>query len=270
MGYEPFYFDSILDQDLYFAGSLQRRTRELQEMLRRDDVRAIICARGGYGCNYLLPQLDIERLRRHPKIFVGYSDVTTLLTYLNDAAGMITFHGPMVTKDFAQERGIHLPSWCAAIGGQAYELRSDALSGFKPLLPGRAEGMLYGGCLSMLAASLGTQYEVRTEGTILFIEDVGAKPYQIDRMLMQLKLAGKLAGVRGLVFGEMLDCVQPGGQSYSLEDVVTRIVADLGVPVAYGLRSGHVTGENITLPLGARAELDVAAGATLRIVASGQ
>lgn len=265
MGYEPFYFDSILDQNLYFAGSAQRRARELEDMFERADVRAIICARGGYGCNYLLPEIDMEKVRRHVKIFVSYSDVTTLLTYFTDTAGIVTFHGPMVTKDFALEQGIHLPSWQAAVAGQPYELSSDNLCGFKPLLPGRAEGVLYGGCLSMLVASLGTPYEIRTEGTILFIEDVGAKPYQIDRMLMQLKLAGKLTGVRGLVFGEMLDCVQPGGQSYSLAEVVTRVVADLGVPVAYGLRSGHVTRENVTLPLGAHAELQVGAGVMLRI-----
>ncbi len=271
MGFEPVYGESILDQDLYFAGSHERRTRELQHMFLRDDVRAIVCARGGYGCNYLLPEIDIEMIRRYPKIFVGYSDVTTLLAHFTDAADLVTFHGPMVTKDFALDDGVHLPSWQAAMAGEPYALTSDALCGFKPLLPGHATGVLYGGCLSMLAASLGTPYEVRTEGSILFLEDVAAKPYQVDRMLMQLRLAGKLAGVRGLVFGEMLDCAQPGGQSYSLEEVVTRVVADLGVPVAYGLRSGHVTRENVTLALGAPAELDVDKAVALNIgMASGQ
>ncbi len=109
----------------------------------------------------------------------------------------------------------------------------------------------------MLAASLGTPYEIHTEGTILFIEDVATKPYQIDRMLMQLKLAGNFNGVRGIVFGEMLDCVQPGNQSYTLQDVIMRIVKDLRIPVAYGLRSGHVTRSNITLPIGVAARLEV-------------
>jgi muramoyltetrapeptide carboxypeptidase len=284
IGYEPVYGESILDEDLYFAGGVERRVRELETMFERDDVCAIACARGGYGCNYLLPKIDIEKIRRHPKVFVGYSDITTLLTYFRDAGGLVTFHGPMVTKDFANPDGVHLPSWEAATSGAEFALDSLRIAGFKPLCAGRAEGVLYGGCLSMLAASLGTPYEVRTEGTILFLEDVGAKPYQIDRMLMQLKLAGKLKGVRGLVFGEMLDCVQPGGQAYSLapqnaqnrgvlgtplEEVVTRVVADLGVPVAYGLPSGHVSRENITLPIGARAELIVDGGAKLRIVTSG-
>jgi muramoyltetrapeptide carboxypeptidase len=122
---------------------------------------------------------------------------------------------------------------------------------------GSAEGILYGGCLSMLAASLGTPYEIHTRGTILFIEDVAAKPYQIDRMLMQLKLAGKFADVRGIVFGEMLECVQNKDQDYTLEEVVLRVVGDMGVPVAYGLRSGHVSRYNVTLPLGVRAALSV-------------
>jgi muramoyltetrapeptide carboxypeptidase len=119
---------------------------------------------------------------------------------------------------------------------------------------------LYGGCLSILVASLGTPHDIRTDGTILFMEDVNAKPYQVDRMLMQLKLAGKLRGVKGIVFGEMLDCAQSKDQEYRLQQVVLRIVGDLGIPVAYGLRSGHVTRKNITLPIGVRASLSVNGG----------
>jgi muramoyltetrapeptide carboxypeptidase len=261
LGYKPFYFDSIFDQDIYFAGSVERRARELEEMFRRDDVRAVICARGGYGSNYLLDALDLRIVAAHPKIFVGYSDNTTLLTYFSDSAGFVTFHGPMVTKDFAVENGIDLSSWEAALTGrQEWELDSGVESGAKSLLDGSAEGILYGGCLSMLAASLGTPYEICTAGTILFLEDLAAKPYQIDRMLMQLKLAGKLAEVRGIVFGEMLDCIQHKDQGYTLEEVVLRVVGDLGVPVAYGLRSGHVSRRNITLPIGVRASLSVGRG----------
>jgi muramoyltetrapeptide carboxypeptidase len=258
LGYKPFYFDSILERDLYFAGSIDRRARELEEMFVRDDIGAILCARGGYGANHLLPALDLGKIAAHPKIFVGYSDITTLLTYFSDAAHFVTFHGPMVTKDFALRNGIDVGSWEAAIRGlEPWDLNFGSRSGVKPLAEGMAEGILYGGCLSMLAASLGTPYEVRMAGTILFLEDVAAKPYQIDRMLMQLKLAGKLADVRGIVFGEMLDCAQNHDQDYTLEEVVLRIVGDLGVPVAYGLRSGHVSRENITLPFGVRAALTV-------------
>ena len=267
-GYRPFYFDSILEQDLYFAGSVQRRARELEEMFARDEVRAIVCARGGYGANYLLEALDMEKIRSHPKIFVGYSDVTTLLTYFSDTAGLVTFHGPMVAKDWLHEDGVDLRSWQAALAGTvAWEPNLGTGSGASGLVEGAAEGILYGGCLSILVASLGTPYEIRAEGTILFLEDLAAKPFQIDRMLMQLKLAGKLDGVRGIVFGEMRDCLQTANQGYTLEEVVLRIVGSLAVPVAYGVRSGHVTAGNITLPIGVGARLTVRGGqVSLRIL----
>jgi muramoyltetrapeptide carboxypeptidase len=125
------------------------------------------------------------------------------------------------------------------------------------LAEGEAEGVLYGGCLSILVASLGTPYKIKTADTILFLEDIAAKPFQIDRMLMQLKLSGHLDAVRGIVFGEMLDCTQIANQGYTLQEVVTRIVGDLGVPVAFGVKSGHVTSGNITLPFGVLAKLTV-------------
>jgi muramoyltetrapeptide carboxypeptidase len=168
---------------------------------------------------------------------------------------MMTFHGPMVTKDFSHADGVDLAAWEAALGGTS-EWELDARD-VKPLVEGTAEGILYGGCLSMLVASLGTPHEIRTNGTILFMEDIATKPYQIDRMLMQLKLAGKLDGVKGIIFGEMLDCVQTNNQGYTLEEVVLRVIGDLGVPVAFGLRSGHVTRRNITLPIGVQAALRV-------------
>ncbi len=255
MGLNPCYDDSIFDQDLYFAGSKKCRAQELQEMFERDDIRAIICARGGYGCNYLLPEIDVSVVRDNPKIFMGYSDITTLLTWFSDAAGLVTFHGPMLTKDFAQEEGVELTTWNALMHPGHAELAP--LAGVKGLVDGQAEGVLYGGCLSLLVASLGTPYEIRTEGTILFLEDVNCKPYQIDRMLMQLIYAGKLDGVRGLIFGEMLNCRQSPDQPYTLEEVILRLVGHLNIPVAYGFPSGHVLRQNRTLPLGVNATLRV-------------
>jgi muramoyltetrapeptide carboxypeptidase len=265
MGYETFYFDSIFDRDLYFAGSVKRRKQELEEMFLRDDIRAILCARGGYGSNYLPLALDPQKIVLHPKILVGYSDITTLVCCMADSANFVTFHGPMVTKDFALDDGIDLASWEAAVGG-ASEWEIGADSGARKLAPGEAEGILYGGCLSMLAASLGTEHEIRTEGTILFIEDVATKPYQIDRMLMQLKLADKLKHVRGIIFGEMIDCRQGPEQDYTLEEVIMRVVGDLKIPVAFGLRSGHVSRANITLPIGVRAHLAVGSRVGLNIL----
>ncbi len=268
MGYNPIFSDSIFDRDLYFAGSVERRARELEEMFVRPEVKAIFCARGGYGANYLLPSLDIKIITAHPKIFIGYSDLTSLLTYLCDAAGIVTFHGPMIAKDFAKSGGADAASWQSAVAGASnWPLAFGADSGVQSLVQGSAEGVLYGGCLSMLVASLGTPYEVRTQGAILFIEDVATKPFQIDRMLMHLKLARKLDEVRGIIFGEMLGCIQSPNQGYTLEEVVMRVVGDLGVPVAYGVRSGHVSKGNITLPIGVSALLSVgSSGVTLEIL----
>jgi len=260
-GYEPFYFDSILDRDLYFAGSIERRARELEDMFVRDDIRAIVCARGGYGSNYLLrgfhsKTLDLKKIAANPKIFVGHSDLTTLQTTFLDHTKLVTFHGPMVCKDFASNDGVDWSSWQNAVSGAA-EWEIGEGSGAKPLVAGEAEGILYGGCLSILVAALGTPYDINTAGTILFLEDIAAKPYQIDRMLMQLKLAGKLNNVQGIIFGEMLDCRQAPNQDYTLEEVVLRVVEDLKIPVAFGLRSGHVSRANITLPFGVNARLEV-------------
>jgi muramoyltetrapeptide carboxypeptidase len=257
MGYEPVFDESIFDRDLYFAGSAERRSSELQEMFVRDDIKAVICVRGGYGSNYLLSKLDIEKIRAHPKLFIGYSDLTALMTWFGDATGLITLHGPMVAADFGRPDGVHLESWYAAVkGDKNWRLAFSAGAQVKSLANGFAEGRLYGGCLSILVASLGTLWEIQTDGAIFFIEDVSTKPYQIDRMLMHLKLAGKFVGVRGIIFGEMLDCAPAPGQSYTLEQIVMRIVGDLNIPIAYGLPSGHVAGQNITLPMGVNVRLE--------------
>ena len=182
-GYRPFYLDSILQQDLYFAGSVDRRAKELEEMFLRDDIRAILCARGGYGANYLLPRLDLETIKKHPKIFIGYSDITSLLTYFADDANLVTFHGPMAAKDWSHDGGVDLTSWQSALtSSNPWEVALGA--GVSGLIDGDAEGVLYGGCLSILVASLGTPYAIKPAGAILFLEDLAAKPYQVDRMLM--------------------------------------------------------------------------------------
>lgn len=266
-GYQVVYENSIFDREIYFAGSIERRVREVEEMIARDDVRAIVCARGGYGANYLLDRINVENIKTNPKVFVGYSDVTCLLTHFADA-GLVTFHGPMVAKDWNHHGGVDLESWTSALSqSAAWDVPMN--TGAHTLIDGEAEGILYGGCLSILVASLGTPYEIHTEGKILFIEDVAAKPYQIDRMLMQLKLAGHLNKVRGLIFGEMLDCCQSQNQDYTLEELIKRIVEELGIPVAYGVRSGHVSRKNITLPFGVAARLSAQRdGVALKILES--
>jgi len=269
LGYKPFYLPSIFERDGYFAGTPQRRIDEFHEMFARPEVKAVLCARGGYGCNYLLLHLDLDLVQANPKVLAGCSDITTLLTYLCDAAGLVTFHAPMVAGDFARPGGFDQSSWIAAVSGR------ETCMSFSPpeviaLINGTAEGVLYGGCLSLLCASLGTPYEIRTEGTILFLEDRAERPYRIDRMLMQLKLAGKFDRVLGIVFGEMIDCAEPGAPNSVLQDVILRILGEFGVPIALGLKSGHVSGGALTLPMGVRAKLLIADNVSLSCEAAVQ
>jgi muramoyltetrapeptide carboxypeptidase len=264
MGYEPVYSQSIFDRDIYFAGTVERRAHEFQEFWRRDDIAALMCVRGGYGSNYLLEKLDYGMIAGRSKILLGCSDITSLLTAINDRTGLVGFHGPMVAKDIA-DGTFDLSSWKSALEGAANW--SIPTVGVEVLHTGKAAGRFYGGCLSMLVASLGTPYEIQTEGCILFIEDIAEKPFRIDRMLMQLRLAGKLEKVSGFVFGEMLDCAPPKGETYSLQQVITRVLAPYNVPIIYGLKSGHVSSGNITLPIGVQAELEAqGADVTLRIL----
>jgi muramoyltetrapeptide carboxypeptidase len=266
MGYEPVYSQNIFDRDIYFAGTVERRAHEFQEFWRRDDIAALICVRGGYGSNYLLEKVDYRAVAARPKILLGCSDVTSLLTAIHDRTGLVGFHGPMVAKDIA-DGTFDLSSWKNALQGAASW--SVPTAAVEVLHTGKAVGRLYGGCLSMLVASLGTQFEIQTDGCILFVEDIAEKPYRIDRMLMQMRLAGKLEKVRGFVFGEMLDCAPPKGETYNLQQVIMRVLAPFNVPIIYGLKSGHVSSGNITLPIGVEAELEAqGADVSLRIVES--
>lgn len=264
MGYEPVYSPEIFTRDLYFAGTAERRANELKSLLLRGDIAALMCVRGGYGSNYLLEKLDFQLFLQHPKILLGCSDITSLLTAVTDRTGLVTFHGPMVAKDIADAR-FDSASWVSAFGGSGgWEIST---AGLEVLRGGLARGRLYGGCLSMLAASLGTPFEIQTGGKILFIEDVGEKPFRIDRMLMQLRLAGKLKNVRAFIFGEMLDCRSPQGESYTVQDVILRVLRDHHVPIVFGLKSGHVSGSNITLPIGVEVELSAGSeGVALKIL----
>ena len=223
----------------------------------------VMSLRGGYGSNYLLDRLDLELIRAHAKPFFAYSDLTGVQLHLLDGIGLPAFHGPMLAADFYLEDGVHLPSFQAALAGETYAV--GAAEGLRTLKSGTARGTLYGGCLSILVSLLGTAWEPRTEGKLLFLEDVGAKPYQVDRMLWQLRKAGKLEGVTGIVFGEMLDCASPGGEPEMLEKTILSALEDFAGPIAVGLRSGHVSRQNVTLTFGVEAELDAADGAELRM-----
>ena len=264
LGYEPRFGEHALRRGpLFFAGSPEERIADLHRAFASAETQMVMSLRGGYGSNYLLEQLDVELIRAHAKPFVAYSDLTGIQLHLLDRIGLPAFHGPMLAADFNLEDGVHLPSFTAALAGEAYSV--GASEGLRTLEAGRARGVFYGGCLSILVSLLGTHWEPRTEGKLLFLEDVGAKPYQVDRMLWQLRKARKLEGVTGIVFGEMLDCASPGGEPELLEKTILSALAGFEGPIAIGLRSGHVSRQNVTLTFGVEAELDAGEEAELKI-----
>ena len=240
-------------EPLFFSGTVSARLDDLHRAFATPAIKAVFCTRGGYGSNYLLEDLDLEIIRDNPKPFFGYSDLTTMQTWLLDQLSLVAFHGPMVAADFYRENGVHEDSFAAALNGERVSAGSD--EGLRILKPGRARGTVYGGCLSILTFALGTRFAPQTEGKLLFIEDVAAKPYQIDRMLRQMLLAGKFDGVTGLIFGEMLECNSSGASPDLLDEVILRVFDWFEGPIAIGLRSGHVSHGNVTLPLGIEAEL---------------
>lgn len=249
---------------LFFAGSPSDRVADLHAAFQDPETAFIAALRGGYGSNYLLDSVDLNLIRRNPKPFFAYSDMTGLQCHLLDQLGLPAFHGPMVAADFYLEDGVHLDSFQSALAGRPYAV--GEAEGMRVLKSGSARGTLYGGCLSILTAMIGTRWEPATEVKLLFLEDVGAKPYQVDRMLWQLRAAGKLNGVRAIVFGEMLDCASPGAPDGLLESAILSALDGLDIPIAFGLRSGHVSRQNVTLIFGVEAELQAGNAAQLALL----
>ena len=186
----------------YFSGTVAERLEDFHTAFTDSSVDAVVCSRGGYGSNYLLEHIDLGLVRANPKPFFAYSDMTVLQNWLLDRTGLVSFHGPMVAADFHRQDGVE---------SRKFRLDHERWHGqcsvsqkvCARFVQAKRRGVLYGGCLSMLVSALGTPFAADTEGKLLFLEDVSAKPYQIDRMLRQLILAGKLDGVKGIIFGEM-------------------------------------------------------------------
>jgi len=249
---------------LFFAGSREGRLADLHAAFADQETSVVAAVRGGYGSNYLLDGVDLKLIEQNAKPFFAYSDMTGLQCHLLDHLGLPVFHGPMVAADFYLEDGVHLESFQAALDGRPYSV--GKVEGLRTLRAGSARGVLYGGCLSILVAMIGTRWEPKTEGKLLFVEDVGAKPYQVDRMLWHLRHAGKLEGVRGIIFGEMLDCASPGAPDDLLENAILSALAGIDVPIVFGLRSGHVSRQNVTLTFGVEAELQAGDEAQLALL----
>jgi len=269
LGFLPIEAPHMLTRGpLYFAGTTEQRLLDLHAAFADDTIRVVFATRGGYGANYLLDDLDMDVLGDHPKPLFGYSDLTALQITLLDTLNLPSFHGPMVSPDFGHEDGVHLPSLLAALSGEPYKVgKAEGLRLLRAGSDGQpVRGVLYGGCLSILLALLGTAFEPQTEGKLLFLEDVSTKPFQIDRMLWQLKQSEKLDGVKGIIFGEMLDCTSPGARPDLLEEVILSALEDFEGPIAIGLRSGHVSRANVTLTLGVQAEFIATIDPELRLL----
>ena len=259
LGFRARYEPEILAKAQYTAGSDERRAAELMRAFADSEIKAVWAARGGYGAMRLFGRLDDELLRQHPKVFIGYSDLTALHLYFYRRFGWVTFHGPMVAKDLAggeehyDRAGLLAAITQPAPPGEIVSAKAEMLHRGHS---GRVSGRLLGGCLSLIAALMGTPDELETRDAILFLEDTATKPFALDRMLRQLRLAGKFEGVRAVIFGEMTDCVQHAEQGYRIQEVLAECTAELGIPVMFGLPSGHSPHGNLTLPLGVSATLD--------------
>ncbi len=238
----------------YLAGSDAERAADLDAAVRDPAVAAIFAARGGYGCGRLLSRLDLLAFRRARKAVVGHSDVTFLLNALVERSRVVTFHGPMVAGFPARPEA--LDTLLAMLEGSLV----SPVAAASVIRAGVGEGRLVGGCLSVVAAMIGTPYALRTEGCLLFLEDINERPFRIDRMLTQLKQAGWLDGLAGLLFGEMPRCFE--GEGVMLAELVEEVCGEADYPVVAGVPSGHGTG-TVTLPLGCRARLE---GAELRFL----
>src|SRR5437588_6869362 len=258
LGYETEVGEAVFDRERYFAGPCERRSADLNRYLQRDDIAAILCARGGYGSNYLTTRIDFGAMRRSPKFFGGYSDATVLLTQFHERTSVPVLHAPLVAGDFSRENGVDVESWMAVTSGALHTFAIPTT-----LREGTTEGALYGGCLSLIAAAIGTPHEPRLDDTVLFLEDLNEPPYKIDRMLRQLQLANKLCRVNGIVFGTMHNC----GEQIAHD--LMHILRWFEKPIAFGLPSGHVTGAHQTLAFGVRVRLGCgASGATLTMLES--
>jgi muramoyltetrapeptide carboxypeptidase len=271
----------VLDRTMYLAGRDRDRALDLVSLWARDDVAAVFCARGGYGAARIADALTPAFLRRHPKIFCGFSDITTLHAACA-RAGLVSFYGPMVAWDLAHgaedpprsKRAAVKLATATAISrsggfdedslramlfedGRGQVIGSPAV---ETIVRGRSTGRLVGGCLSVMVATLGTPEEVDTDGALLVLEDEKESCYRVDRLLTQLRRAGKLDRVRGLVLGDFPECHPEAGADFTLVDLLADRLGDLGVPVAWRFPIGHTLQPNVTLPLLARATLDAGRG----------
>jgi muramoyltetrapeptide carboxypeptidase len=254
----------------YLGGSIQDRVDDLHAMFSDPEVKAVFCVRGGYGSAMLLDKIDFQLIRKNPKIFTGYSDITALHLGMQHSAGLVSLHGPTALSRFSDytlenfKRAVFEPQPLGKLQNPPERNTLRPAHMIRTLRGGKARGPLIGGNLTLISTTLGTPWEIDTAGRILFLEDVEEQPYSMDRMLTQLRLAGKFDQIQGLVIGECAGCVprefKPSFEcTFSLGEVLDHILGDLKVPVFSGLTIGH-TEDQLTLPLGVMATIDADEG----------
>jgi muramoyltetrapeptide carboxypeptidase len=254
LGFEPVYDEDVFARDGYLAGSAELRARAWHRAWNDPDVAGIIAVRGGYGSVQLLPLLDAREMRQ-AKAFVGYSDNTSLLTWLIQDCGMVAFHGPMIAGRLAKgPDGYDRDTFerCLCRAAPAGEIVHPQL---ETIVSGEAAGLLVGGTLTQLTASLGTPFAFcPPPGSLLFVDEIAERPYRIDRMFTQLRLAGILSRISGVIFGELPGCDEPGGNPEA-KSTIRSLFEGFPGPVLFGLPSGHTDGACLTLPFGVHARV---------------
>jgi muramoyltetrapeptide carboxypeptidase len=260
MGYRVKIGKNVMKERGYLAGTDEERVEDIHNMFLNDDVKLIICLRGGYGASRLLDKIDYGIIKNNPKIFCGYSDITVLQNAFFHKTGLVTFAGPMAGVDFYKDISEFTAEnfWKSVTSSEPIKVNypgKERLSSYKG---GIAEGRLIGGNLSLFSTLIGTEYLPEPEGKILFLEEVGEVPYRIDRMLNQLRLSGFLGKIKGVILGSLTDCMEsdPQRKSLKLEDVMEDyFIKNFLAPVLYNLKHGHIN-DNLTIPIGVNVRIN--------------
>ena len=261
MGLEPVLYPSATAKHGFLSGVDAIRAADINAAFADESIKGIVCTRGGYGFHRILPLLDWKTIKKNPKIFGGYSDVTAMLNALNQICGMESYHMPMVGAWSDGLDEYSAPFVKATLFGEPVEYVNPEGSPITTLVPGKAKGRLCGGNLSLLAASLGTPYEIDTKGKILFIEEIGERPYKVDGMLTHMRTAGKFDDAAGIILGGFTDCADKEGVigGLTLEDIYQELIVPAGKPTISGVVCGHCH-PSMSLPMGRLFKMDAAAG----------
>jgi muramoyltetrapeptide carboxypeptidase len=258
IGFKVKYDRSVFSKYWSMAGYDKERAGQINRMFADKEIKAILCAKAGYGSIRTIPYLNNNIIRKNPKIFIGYSDITIILYYLYRISKMVIFHGPVVSDEIYEGMNPLTLDYLLKVITQNSPLGEIRFEGLKSIRPGKGSGILVGGNMSLVINAIGTPYDIDTEDKILFLEDIGEDLEVIDNYLMHMKLAGKFRKIKGIIFGRMVDCIDRSGKKYTINDILNDILKDVRVPIVYGFPSGHrIRGApDVTLPMGVSVTLD--------------